>query len=83
MKLSVELSYYPLQQQDHIAAILKVIEKINSFEGLQVNTFPTATIVVGDYGEVMAMLNTLVAWTYEQFGRSIFVAKFIPDYVAN
>ncbi len=83
MKLSVELSYYPLQQQDHITAILMVIEKINSCDGLQVNTFPTATIVIGDYSDVMAMLNTVVAWSYEQFGRSVFVAKFLPDYEAK
>ncbi|ACR12188.1 histidine kinase [Teredinibacter turnerae] len=82
MKLSVELTYYPLQQTDHIAAIKQVIDKLNSYSDIKVETFPTATVVMGDYPVVMAMLNEVIAWGYNQFGRSVFVAKFLPSYEA-
>lgn len=82
MILSVELTYYPLQQTDHIAAIKQLIDKIHGYADIQVQTFPTATVVMGDYEGVMDMLRELIAWGYEQFGRSVFVAKFLPSYEA-
>lgn len=81
MKLSVELTLYPLQD-DYLPIIKSCIEKINSFEGISVNTVPTATIVVGEYSTVMSMLNELIAWSFEQHGKCVFVAKFLPGYEA-
>lgn len=77
MKLTVELTYYPFQN-DHIPPIKGTIDHLNTFDDIQVQTFPTATIIVGDYGVVMDMIRDTVAWSYQQFGRSVFVAKFIP-----
>lgn len=82
MKLSVEITLYPLQD-DYLPIIKACIEKINSFEGLDINTVPTATIVVGEYQDVMSMLNDVIAWSFEQFGKCVFVAKFLPGYEAK
>ncbi|VUD51820.1 hypothetical protein TDB9533_01505 [Thalassocella blandensis] len=82
MKLSVELTLYPLQD-NYIDIIRACIEKIHSFEGLSINTFPTATIVVGDYDNVMKMLNDVIAWSYTEFGKCVFIAKFLPGYEAR
>ncbi|TVZ41445.1 hypothetical protein P886_0791 [Alteromonadaceae bacterium 2753L.S.0a.02] len=82
MKLSVELTYYPLQQQDPVAAIKQTIAKLNTYPDLAISTFPTATVVMGEHDTVMAMLSELLVWGYEQFGRSVFIAKFLPAYEA-
>jgi uncharacterized protein YqgV (UPF0045/DUF77 family) len=82
MKLSVEITLYPLQD-DYLPTIKACIDKINSFAGLDVNTVPTATIVVGEYADVMAMLNEVVAWSFETYGKCVFVAKFLPGYEAR
>jgi len=82
MKLSVELTLYPLQD-DYLPIIKACIKKINSFDNIEVNTVPTATIVVGEYDDVMLMVKETIAWSYEQFGKCVFVAKFLPGYEAR
>jgi len=82
MQLSVEITLYPLQD-DYLPIIKACIAKINSFDGLDVNTVPTATIVVGEYGAVMAMLTDVIAWSYTTYGKCVFVTKFLPGYEAK
>ncbi|MFL0811310.1 MAG: histidine kinase [Agarilytica sp.] len=81
MNISIELTLYPFKE-DPIPPITACIEKLNSFEGLQVETFPTATIIFGDYDVAMDALKTTIAWSYSTFGRCVFVAKFLPNYKA-
>ena len=81
MILSVELTLYPFQES-YISPIKKTIERLNSYEGIRVQTFPTATIIMGDYDRVMDVMSKTVAWSYEEFGRCVFIAKFLPDYDA-
>lgn len=82
MKLSIELSYYPFQP-DPVPAIKAAIAHINSFPEIAVTTFPTATIIIGEFDQVMNVLKDTIAWSYQQFGRCIFVAKFLPAYEAT
>ncbi len=77
MDLSVELTFYPFQES-FIPPIKTTIEHLNSFKGVSVETFPTATILAGEYDHVMAAINDTVAWSFREFGRCVFVAKFIP-----
>lgn len=79
MKITAEISMYPLRD-NFIPPIDAVIEKLNSFEGMQVDTFATATTIVGDYDFVMDALKETLAWSYEQFGIAVFVTKLIPGY---
>ena len=81
MTLSVELTYYPFKE-DHITAIKGTIDHLNTFDGIKVQTFPSATIIMGPYSVVMEVVKDTVAWSYHQNGRSVFIAKFLPDYVA-
>ncbi|MFT7559820.1 MAG: hypothetical protein ACI93R_001735 [Flavobacteriales bacterium] len=82
MQLSVELTLYPLQ--DHYLDIIKaVIEKLNTYDNVEVSTFPTATILIGEYGVVMTALTDVIAWSYEEYGKCAFVAKFLPAYEAR
>ncbi|MFT5134120.1 MAG: hypothetical protein ACI9SC_002593 [Gammaproteobacteria bacterium] len=79
MKITAEISMYPLRE-DFIPPIDAVIEKLNSFDDMQVNTFTTATTIIGDYDIVMDAIKETLAWSYENFGTAVFVTKLIPGY---
>jgi uncharacterized protein YqgV (UPF0045/DUF77 family) len=76
MKLSVEISKYPLNQ-DYIPFIQDFIDRLNAHEGLKVITNTMSTQVFGDYDLVMSVLNQEIKKSYETFGKAIFVCKFI------
>lgn len=79
MKLTLEISMYPLQS-DYIPHINDFIAKLHSYAGLRITTNATSTLVIGDYDAVMAMLAEMLRWSHERHGRAVFVAKFIPNY---
>ncbi len=78
MTLSVELTMYPFNG-DYIPPIKAFIEKVNTIDNLEVKTFPTATIIMGEYDHVMDSLKVLFKWSYETQGKAVFVAKFLPN----
>ena len=78
MMLSVELTMYPFNS-DYIPPIKAFIDQVNSIENLTVKTFPTGTIIMGEYDHVMDSLKTLLKWSYETQGKAVFVAKFLPN----
>ena len=57
MILTAEISLYP-NNQDFIPPIDSFIARLNSYDGVKVQTFPTATIVQGEYDLVMDILTT-------------------------
>ena len=79
MMLTIEISMYPFQQ-DYKTPILAFIKQLNTYAGLRVQTTATATLVVGEYAAVMAMLNEMLAWSHEAHGKAVFVTKFIPGF---
>ena len=76
MELSVEISKYPLSE-DYIPAIKDFIERLQATEGLSVVGNTMSTQVFGDYDLVMDTLKDEMRRSYEQFGKAIFVCKFI------
>jgi uncharacterized protein YqgV (UPF0045/DUF77 family) len=76
MELSVEISKYPLAD-DYIPAIKDFIERLQAIEGLSVVGNTMSTQVFGDYDLVMDTLKKEIRRSYEQFGKAIFVCKFI------
>jgi uncharacterized protein YqgV (UPF0045/DUF77 family) len=78
MKLSAEITMYPLQD-DYLPAIKAIIDKLNTYEGLNIETFPSTTLIVGDYDEVMAALGDAMKWSVEACGKAVFVTKFLPN----
>ncbi len=76
MEISVEISKYPLAD-DYIPAIKSFIDRLNQVEGLTIVTNTMSTQVFGDYGLVMDTLKEEMRLSWEQFGKSIFVCKFI------
>ena len=81
MMLTAEISLYP-NKEDFIPPIKSFIEALNRYDDIQVQTFPTATIVMGEHDRVMDILKVELKAHREEHGMGIFVTKFIPGYEA-
>ncbi|PCJ39546.1 MAG: histidine kinase [SAR86 cluster bacterium] len=80
MNITVEISMYPLNE-DFETRIKSFIEKLNTYADLRITTSATSTIVIGEYQYVMQVLTEMLAWSYAEHGKAVFVSKFIPGYV--
>lgn len=76
MHLSVEISKYPLAD-DYIGPIKSFIDELNKYPQLTVITNTMSTQVFGDYDEVMQALQHCIRWSFERYGKVVFVCKFI------
>jgi len=76
MELSVELSFYPLQDQ-YKKPILVLIEALKQESSIDVISNRMSTQLFGEYDSVMMVLNRLMKASFEQYGSAVFVAKFI------
>ncbi|SDJ66920.1 YKOF-related Family [Ferrimonas sediminum] len=77
MQLSVEISLYPLQD-NYLAPIQWFIARMDSYPEIQRKTNAMSTQIGGDYDTVMALLATEMKAAHEQWGKGVFVCKFIP-----
>lgn len=77
MKLSVELSMYPLQDgyKDKIKAFLADLN--NSAAGLEIRTSNMSTRIFGEYTEVTQCLDAAMQRSMEQYGKIVFVCKYL------
>lgn len=80
MKLTIDISKYPLAD-DYIPPIKGFIEKLNAqlsaHEDVKVITNTLSTQVFGDYDAVMKALNDAIKWSFETYGKVVFVVKFL------
>lgn len=81
MILTAEISLYP-NNENFIPPIDSFIARLNSYDDIKIKTFPTATIIQGDYDRVMDILKAEMKPHRETHGMGIFVTKFIPGYEA-
>jgi len=82
MVITVELSMYPFQE-NYRELIQDFVKRLASERDLRITTGPTSTVVVGEYRRVMECITEMLAWSYGEHGRSVFVAKFISGYDAR
>jgi hypothetical protein len=75
MKTSVEISYYPLNDE-YILPIKGFIDRLNQYEQLIVKTNGMSTQVFGEYFEVMNILTNEIHKSFE-LPHSVFVMKVI------
>lgn len=75
MYISVELSYYPLADE-YLTPISTLIDKLKASE-LEVHPNRMSTQIFGDHETVMRVLGELMAWSFEEYGKAVFVAKFL------
>lgn len=76
MKLSVEISNYPLNET-YVPPIKDFIERLQANELLRISCNTMSTQIFGEYDDVMNVLSAEMKLSFEQFGKMIFVCKFI------
>ena len=79
--VTIDISMYP-NREDFIAPIEGFIEKINGFDGLKITTFPTSTVVQGEYIRAMAAVQDTILACYKDYDMAVYVVKIIPGYEA-
>ena len=82
MKLSAELSVYPLRD-DFKTAVLGFIDELLRDEDIVAVTNSMSTQLSGDDEAVFRAIQAALRASYERFGRQVLVAKFIPEHFAD
>ena len=81
MIVTIDISMYP-NREDFIPPIKGFIKKINNYEDLKVVTYPTSTVVQGEYIYTMNAVQETIAFCYQEYDMAVYVAKIIPGYEA-
>lgn len=76
MKISVEISLYPLADE-YVPAIDQFIKSLYNYDGLHVHTTHLSTILVGEYDTVMKALRNEVLSTLHNTNQASFVLKIL------
>lgn len=75
MKVTLEISNYPLSEEFE-DKILDFIDRCKS-NGFKMRVNATSTHIVGDYDQVMHMLQKEVKESFTRYGKMIFVVKIL------
>ena len=82
MKLTAELSVYPLRE-DYKVAVLGFIDELLQDQQVVAVTNSMSTQVSGEDEAVFKAIQTALKASYERFGRQVLVAKFIPEHFSD
>ncbi|MGB0155938.1 MAG: YkoF family thiamine/hydroxymethylpyrimidine-binding protein [Luminiphilus sp.] len=82
MKLTAELSVYPLRE-DYKVAVLGFIDELLQDQQVVAVTNSMSTQVSGEDEAVFKAIQAALKASYERFGRQVLVAKFIPEHFAD
>jgi uncharacterized protein YqgV (UPF0045/DUF77 family) len=80
MQVTIDISMYP-NKEDFIEPIKNFIKKINTYKNLKIITYPTSTIIQGEFKYAMNSVQECMLSSHEDY-RSIYVIKVIPGYQA-
>ena len=81
IQVSIDISMYP-NKEDFIPPIKGFINKINTYKNLKITTFPTSTVVQGEYEYAMNSVKEAILACHQEFNNAVYVIKVIPDYNA-
>lgn len=76
MKISVEISMYPLQEA-YETPILQFIQRLKAYPGLVVRSNSMSTQIFGEFDELTRALVTEVKTSFENGIPSVMVMKWI------
>ena len=82
MKMTVELSVYPLRE-NFKEAVLEFIDELLANEDTVAVTNSMSTQVSGEDDAVFRAIQAALRASYERYGRQVLVAKFIPEHFAD
>ena len=76
MKTTIEISNYPLNA-DYIPPIKDFIDRLNLNKNITIKTNATSTHIVGEFDEVMTIVQKEIKTSFEKYGKMIFVMKVL------
>ena len=79
MIVTIDISMYP-NKEEFIPPIDGFIEIINTYKEIKVITYPTSTVIEGEYEYAMNALKETIAETSKKYGMAVYVTKIIPNY---
>ncbi|MEM1112331.1 MAG: YkoF family thiamine/hydroxymethylpyrimidine-binding protein [Pseudomonadota bacterium] len=77
MKLTAELTLYPLQEE-YVPVIKSFIAAVRDHGGLDIVTNAMSTQVCGEFDHVMAVIRQELKASFETHGKQVLVVKFFP-----
>lgn len=76
MQISAEISMYPLTD-DYLPYIKSFIDRLENTQGLSVVGNTISTQIFGEFDLVMDTIKEEIRLSWQEFGRSIFVVKYL------
>jgi uncharacterized protein YqgV (UPF0045/DUF77 family) len=80
MKISVELSLYPLVD-DFLPIIQDIVKQLNQSSKVTCYTNTMSTQLFGELEDVMQVLKDIIGYSFRVYGKQVFVAKFLNSNV--
>jgi uncharacterized protein YqgV (UPF0045/DUF77 family) len=81
MEASVEISMYPLNN-DYLDPIQNFIDRLNEHPTIEVRTNTLSTQLFGKLDDLMDVLKSEIALTYQKEGKAVFVLKILKGNLA-
>ena len=81
MKLSIELTAYPLEDK-YLPVIENFIEHLKNYKNIKLEVYPTCSVLFGKHDDVMDDLSLSIKWSVKNKNKIVFVSKFLPNYEA-
>lgn len=79
--VTIDVSMYP-NKEDFIPPIKGFIKTINTYSNLKITTFPTSTVIQGEYHHAMNSVKEIILVCHQEFNNAVYVIKVIPGYEA-
>ena len=76
MKISVELSLYPLSDE-FLPIIQDIVERLNRFATVGCYTNTMSTQLFGEFDDVMKVVTEIIGYSFSTYGKQVFVAKYL------
>ena len=80
LQVTIDISMYPIKKE-FIKPIKSFIQKINTYKNLKITTYPTCTVVQGEFKHAMQSVKDCILACNKDC-RSIYVMKVITGYKA-
>ncbi len=81
MIVTIDISMYP-NTKEFIKPIKGFIEILNTFPEIKIKTFPTSTVIQGEYAYTMKAAQDAISEAHIKYDKAVYVMKVIPDYEA-
>tara|TARA_B100001063_G_scaffold68699_1_gene62769 strand:- start:387 stop:629 length:243 start_codon:yes stop_codon:yes gene_type:complete len=78
MKIAVDISLYPLDKE-FIPPIKNFIHRLNNYNSIEVITNNMSTQIIGEYEDIMSILNNEIRDTFEELPKAIFAVKILNN----